>query len=149
MKGLEPSHIPALVPKTSVSTIPPHRYVCRISLNLRWVYLPPCSLMVLRFFCDSGGTRTHDFRIKSAKLYQLSYEIIGRGGRTRTCESLGPKPSGLPTFPHPVIVTLEGFEPPLAGPKPAVLPLDERAICGIQYVKELSNKKPLTEFYFS
>jgi hypothetical protein len=57
--------------------------------------------------------------IKSQVLYQLSYEII---------------------------VTPEGFEPPLTGPKPVVLPLDEGAICGIQYVKELSNKKPLTEF---
>ena len=37
----------------------------------------------------------------------------------------------------PIIVTPEGFEPPLTGPKPVVLPLDEGAICGIQYVKEL------------
>ena len=87
--------------------------------------------------CDSGEARTRDPYIKSVLLYQLSYGINCRGGRTRTCESLGPKPSGLPTFPHPVIVTLEGFEPPLAEPKSAVLPLDERAICGIQYVKEL------------
>ena len=58
--------------------------------------------------------------------------------------SLHPKCSGLPTFPHLVVdglffysrirqpqnyfVIPEGFEPPPRGPKPRVLPLDERTI---------------------
>ena len=32
---------------------------CRISLNLRWVYLSPCSLTVLRFFCGRCRIRTY------------------------------------------------------------------------------------------
>ena len=138
-----------------MSTIPPHRHVCRISLNLRWVYLPPCSLTVLRFFCDSGEARTRDSLVKSEVLYQLSYEIIvGEKGLEPSCNRLpflqgislrgysprqsgrqdsnlrpsGPKPDALPPAPLPEIVTPDRFELPLSGPKPLVLPLDDGVI---------------------
>lgn len=37
--------------------------------------------------CYSGGARTHDLCIKSAKLYQLSYEVKFNKGENDKCEN--------------------------------------------------------------
>ena len=63
------------------------------------------------------------FSPRHMKIIKIKSGWPGSNGRPP-----GPKPGDLPTDLHPVIVAPEGFEPPHCGPKPHVLPLDERAI---------------------
>lgn len=87
---------------------------------------------------DAAGFEPTPFLFKKKLEVTLNFTTDLLRGLDSNQRPQGYEPCELPLLPpRNFYVVPEGFEPPHRGSKPRVLPLDERTICDLQYVKEL------------